>query len=455
MEGQENARLRALPSVDRVIQALSDRGASEAAAAARRAVELARSRILSGETVDLNSVVAAARDVLAEQDRTRLQRVINATGVVIHTNLGRVPLSERQLTGALEIAAGYSNLEYDLTTGSRGSRHDHCRSLLTAATGAEDALIVNNNAAAVLVTLAALCARREAIVSRGELIEIGGEFRLPDVMTAAGVHLVEVGTTNRTHLADYERAITDSTAAVVKVHPANYRISGFTASVTVPDLVRLARTRGLPLIYDLGSGLISPSALPAEDEPDVRTVIDQGVDVATFSGDKLLGSAQAGIIVGRAELLQRISKHPLMRAVRVDKMTLAVLQSTLSVYLEGREQELPLWQMLGAPADQLQQRAEAVASAVEASLGSAGIKVEVDRTESVAGGGSLPGTTMTSWGIRIEHPEVAADQIAHRLRRGRLPVIARIESNRVLIDLRTVAPAQDADLQEALVAVLV
>lgn len=436
-------RLRRLPSVDRVVEALGARGRRDVTDLARQAIDTARARIIRGDDVDEQSVLEIAQRLVDESQRSRLQKVINGTGVLIHTNLGRAPLGERQLRAVLDVSEGYSNLEYDLNRGARGSRHDHCRDLLRAATGAEDALVVNNNAAAVLVALAALSHNKDVVVSRGELIEIGGEFRLPDVMTAAGARLVEVGTTNRTHLGDYERAVGQETGALLKVHPANYRITGFTAAVGIRDLARLARARGLPLICDLGSGLLVEASPGLGTEPVVADVVGEGADVVTFSGDKLLGGAQAGLIAGRRDLIETISRHPLMRAVRVDKMTLAVLQATLLLYVEGRHAELPLWQMLSATTEELKVRSRMLAEALEQRIADPSIKFAPAEMESLAGGGSLPGQTLPSWGVRLAHPARAPHDLAAALRHGDPPLIAWIEDDYVLIDMRTILPHDD------------
>ena len=300
--------------------------------------------------------------------------VINATGVMIHTNLGRVPLGQAQLDAVRAIAGGYSNLEYDLVTGRRGDRYAHSRQALVTLTGAESAVVVNNNAAGVLVTLAALCSSREVMVSRGELIEIGGEFRLPDVMVSSGATLREVGTTNRTHLSDYERAIAPESAAILKVHPSNYRVVGFTKAVEVRELARLARGRGVLLLYDLGSGLIVDEREWTADEPSVERALDEGADLVMFSGDKLLGGPQCGIVAGRRDLIERIAKHPLMRALRPDKMTLAALDATLALHLAGKVDELPLWAMSARTSDDLEARASALAASVAKEV--EGAKVE-------------------------------------------------------------------------------
>jgi L-seryl-tRNA(Ser) seleniumtransferase len=458
-----NERMRALPSVDRVVAELSGLPHRRAAAAARLAVETARARVAAGEAApDIEWVVAEAR---AAAQRSRLQGlvpVVNATGVLIHTNLGRVPLGAEQLEAVADVAGGYSNLEYDVVEGRRGSRYAHARAAIAELTGAEDALVVNNCAAAVLLVLATLCAEREVLISRGELIEIGGEFRIPDVMAASGARLVEVGTTNRTHLADFERAITPDTAAILKVHPSNYRVVGFTASVPARELARLARGRGIPFVHDLGSGLVAAPDLDWEDtgawddEPLAGAAIAEGADLVTFSGDKLLGGPQAGIVAGRGALVAKLAKNPLLRALRVDKMTLAALEATLTMHLEGRGASIPVWAMATAPLEGLEGRARALVREVEAGLAGAGApaKVEPVPLRSLAGGGSLPGAALRSWGVSVIHPEKRAQEVAEGLRLRPLPVIARVENDRVLLDLRTVGPDQDEGLTAALLELL-
>lgn len=453
--GRGERDLSSVPSVERVRAALADLGPHEViVGAARRAVDAARARVRAGGVAgELSAVVAEARELLGEHQRSLLVPVINATGVLLHTNLGRAPLGRRQLDAVARVAGGYSNLEYDLTAARRGSRYDHARSLLTALTGAEAALVVNNNAAAVLVTLAALCGSREVVISRGELVEIGGEFRIPDVMEISGVRLVEVGTTNRTHLADYERAITPATAAILKVHPSNYRVVGFTAAVAPRDVARVARGRGVLFVNDLGSGAIEPDAWDGE-EPTVRAALDDGADVVTFSGDKLLGGPQAGVIVGRGGLIADIAKHPLMRALRVDKMTLAALEETLRIYLEGAaSHELPLHRMAGQSSEELEGRARALVERLNARVPDEA-KVEVVAHRAVAGAGSLPGAELSSWAVSVTHATVGAAEIERALRFRTPPVIARIEDDRVLLDLRTVTPDQDDALSAALASAL-
>jgi L-seryl-tRNA(Ser) seleniumtransferase len=444
MSDDLNARLRSLPSIDRVLASLEGFAPQALTAhAARSAVDKARADIKRGDDAPtLDQVVARARELLDERNQQYLQPVINATGVLIHTNLGRVPLGQRQLDAISEIAGGYSNLEYDLVAGRRGSRYSHASDLAKALTGAEAALVVNNNAAAVLLTLAALATDKEVIISRGELIEIGGEFRMPDVMSMSGTRLVEVGTTNRTHLADYERAITVDTAVLLKVHPSNYKVTGFTAEVPLRELVKLARGRGIPLVFDAGSGYVEvPDAASwAAGEPAIDDALAQGVDIITFSGDKLLGGPQAGIIAGRSDLLQRIAKHPLVRALRVDKMTLAGLEATLRAHLEGRVEDLPLWSLALTSAEELRSRAELVAGRVTSDV----LKVEAIPTVSVAGGGSLPGEELGSWGVALAHAEKSVDEMQRLLRASSPPVIGRIEDERLVLDLRSVFP-EDLD----------
>jgi L-seryl-tRNA(Ser) seleniumtransferase len=449
------ARLRALPAVDAVLGALGDHPRPLATEAARRAVELARTRVLSGEeTPSREAVVAEARRFLEEHDRSLLGPVINATGVLIHTNLGRAPLGELQLEAVVRVARGYSNLEYDLVRGARGSRYSHARHLLSRVTGSESALVTNNNAAALLLALAALCPGREVVISRGELIEIGGEFRIPEVMAVSGATLVEVGTTNRTHLRDYERALGPDTGAILKVHPSNYRVVGFTSSVPGRDLARLAHDRGVVFLHDVGSGLLSSVDAPAEltAEPRADVALADGADLVTFSGDKLLGGPQAGVVVGRADLVEGLSRHPLARAVRPDKMTLAALEVTAALYLQDRAQELPLWKLTLTPLEDLERRAGGLAAELAADL--SGVVAEAVASRAVTGGGSLPGAELGSWAVALSHESRSASALERALRAAPIPVIGRIEDERLLLDLRSVPAEQDALLVSAVVAAL-
>lgn len=411
--------------------------------AARAAVDGARSDATRGRPVDPDAVVAAARARVDSVRRALLGRVVNATGVIVHTNLGRSPLPGDALAAAADVASGYSNLEYRLDEGRRGSRHDHAGALLARACGAEAGLVVNNNAAAVLLALSALARDREVVVSRGELVEIGGGFRIPDVMAESGARLVEVGTTNRTRRADYEDALTASTALVLRVHPSNYRMVGFVESASLPDLATL----GPPLVVDAGSGLLD-SDTPwlghrpgwLGDEPGVRQCLEAGATLVTFSGDKLLGGPQAGVIVGRADLVARLARHPLARAVRPGKLCLAALQHVASTYLDGRAAELPIWRMAAAPLEALRARAEALAGRVPGA--------KVADTEAVIGGGALPGRTIPSAAVALPVGDARAGAALASLRAGR--IVARAAGGSVVCDLRTVDPADDEHLAEAL-----
>ena len=390
------------------------------------------------------------RQRLAEIDACSLRPVINATGVIVHTNLGRAPLSAAALAAVQRVAAGYSTLEYDLAIGERGSRHDHARRLLCELTGAEDAMVVNNNAAAVYLALSALCQGREVLISRSQLVEIGGGFRIPDVLRQSGARLIEVGTTNRTHLRDFTHAISADSAAIMRVHSSNFKQIGFVTMPSLGDLTTTAHGRGLLLIDDLGSGtLIDTAAYGLATEPTVQQSVADGADLITFSGDKLLGGPQAGIVVGRAELVERLRRHPMARALRVDKMTLAALEATLRSYRRGRALvEIPVWQMIAAPVTALEQRAERW----RARLAEQGICAEVQGGESAVGGGSLPGETLPTILLAIAHP--APDAAAAVLRRQPIPVICRIQQERLMLDLRTVLPDQEETLLTGLVTVL-
>jgi L-seryl-tRNA(Ser) seleniumtransferase len=449
----QSSELRKLPRVDRLLEQLeAGLPRTVAAGAVREAVEEARTAVAGGAPApSAEEVLERARSLARAARRRGLTEVVNATGVLLHTNLGRSPLAPGALAAIGTLGRGYSNLEYDLAAGRRGSRYVHATGLVTALTGAEAALVVNNNAAAVLLVLAALARDREVVISRGELIEIGGEFRIPDILAASGGTLVEVGTTNRTHPADYERAITDRTAALMKVHPSNYRVVGFTAEVAPRELAALAHSRGLPLVHDAGSGLLRRRIAGRDlawlaSEPAVDEAVADGADVVTFSGDKLLGGPQCGIIAGTGELVDRMRRSPLLRAFRVDKTTLVALEVTLTAYLEGREGELPLWAMALAPAQEVKERAAAVAQALGAA---AGERVAVADGWSTTGGGSVPGARIPSAVLRVE-PAGTADELVCALLDHDPPVVARIEDDRVVLDLRTVLPEQDAIVAGAL-----
>jgi L-seryl-tRNA(Ser) seleniumtransferase len=426
--------LRDLPSVDRLLadDVLAAAPRPLATAAARAAVDQARETIQAGgEPGDL---VEAARTELARLAAPALRRVLNATGVIVHTNLGRAPLPPAALARAVDIGGSYSNLELDLGSGSRGSRQDHVADALRRLTGAEAALVVNNNAAAVLLALAALAEGREVVVSRGELVEIGDEFRIPDVLSRSGARMVEVGTTNRTRAADYERAIGPDTALLLRVHQSNYRIVGFTESVSTRDLAQLAKRSRLWLVDDLGSG----SLLDVGDEPTAASSLAAGADLVCFSGDKLLGGPQAGIVVGRAELVERLRRHPLQRALRADKLTLAALEGTLALHEdpERARAEIPVLRMLDEPAERVRERAERLAGLVGG---------EVEETVARVGGGALPLAELPSAACAIE------EMLAGPLRLGNPPVLGIVRDGRLLLDARTLT---DSEVDEAARAVL-
>ena len=438
---------RELPSVDRLLRAAADELADidlphgELVAVARAVLSGAREAIDRGDGAP--GVEALSSDLVRRAGlaiRPRLRPVVNATGVVIQTNLGRAPLSEAALRAIDDVASGYSNLEYDLEAGERGSRYDHMAALLARLTGAEAALAVNNNAAAVLLVLSCFCGGRDVIVSRGQAVEIGGGFRIPDVLRESGARLVEVGTTNRTYARDYAAAIGERTAAILTVHRSHFKITGFTHDPHDAELADLARTGGVLWIDDWGSGsLLQPAGFGLVDEPSVPDRMRAGCDLVCFSGDKLLGGPQAGLIVGKADHIARLRRHPLLRAVRVDKLAIAAMEATLLSYLRGRAtEELPVWRMIAASEDTLRRRAEQVTNA----LTRAGVRAEVVACRSAVGGGSTPGETLPSYGVALVH--ASADGLAAALRCGEPPLIGRIVEGRLLLDLRTVLPEQDA-----------
>lgn len=453
MDDKRAAELRNLPQVDRLLSALGDEASRSMAVSATRAVlDEARTAILNGAAAaSVEELVGRIRFFLEASRRQRLTPVINATGVLLHTNLGRAPLSAEAIAAVERTGAGYSNLEYDVAEGSRGSRYEFATGLLTTLTGAESALVVNNNAAAVLLVLAGVAADKEVVISRGELIEIGGGFRIPEILAESGAILREVGTTNRTHLSDYESAIGPQTGAVMKVHPSNYRVVGFASSVSAPELVSLARHHGVGFIHDLGSGLsrreiggMQVSWL--QDEPTAVESVAQGADVVTFSGDKLLGGPQAGIILGRAHFIERLRRSPLVRALRPDKMTLSALEATLVAYLEGREAELPIWRMALADSSELEPRALKLRS----ELADTDAKVEVVDGFSTAGGGSAPGADIPTVILEVSPRTKSPEEVARSLINYETPVIARISGDHVFIDLRTVALNEDGIVAAAL-----
>lgn len=441
-----NDAVRSLPSVDRLAAAVGDGPHVLVVEAARAEVEETRAAVLHGEPVpEFEVLVSRTRGRVERTLRPSLKRVINATGVILQTNLGRAPLSERAVAAMAEVAAGYSNLEYDVAPGERGSRHEHVRELIRRTTGAEDGLVVNNNAAALLMVLEVLARGREVIVSRGQAVEIGGGFRIPDVLVQSGARLVEVGTTNRTYARDYAAAAGPETAAILRVHSSNFQVVGFTTEPTAAELVLVARERGVLLFDDLGSGcLVDTAQFGMTHEPTVQESIGAGVDLVMFSGDKLLGGPQCGIIAGRGPLVAELRRHPLARALRVDRMTIAALNATLGSYAAGTAlDELPVWKMARAPEATVRRRARRWARACGG---------EVVQSLSMMGGGSLPGQGVTTWCCRMTGD---AEQVAARLRQNVPPVIARIERGAVLLDPRTVEPKDDRLVEAAISAAVV
>jgi L-seryl-tRNA(Ser) seleniumtransferase len=433
--------LRDLPSVDELAGDGRLAGAAPRpllVSAARSALARAREELQAG--AEPGDLVERVESELAAARGARLRRVINATGVIIHTNLGRAPLAPEALERVNAVAGGYSNLEYDLGEGGRGSRQDHVAPILRRLTGAEAALVVNNNAAAVLLALAALAEGREVLVSRGELIEIGDGFRIPDVLARSGARLREVGTTNRTRAGDYDRAIGPETALLLRVHQSNFRVVGFTEQPRLADLVRVARAHGLPLVDDLGSGaLFASSSLPLGDEPTARESLEAGADLVCFSGDKLLGGPQAGIIAGRAELVERLRRHPLQRALRADKLTLAALEATLALYLDPElaAREVPVLRMLAEPVETVRTRAQRLADLVGG---------DVEPTVGRVGGGALPLTELPSFACAVE------EELAPRLRETEPPVIGVVRDGRCLLDCRTLRDEELDDVAAAVAA---
>jgi len=455
--------LAALPSVDEILKGthgskwLSRTPRRIVVQAVREGIEDLRREALAGHITafsgdDLIREISGKIETLSSFS---LVPVINATGVVIHTNLGRASLSESVLKNVVAVSRGYSTLEYDLRSGSRGQRHSHTQRLLREITGAEDAFIVNNNAAAVLLCLNTMARGKEVIVSRGELVEIGGSFRVPDVMTASSAVLREVGTTNKTHLHDYSGAINENTGLLLKVHQSNYKIIGFTADVGIGDLVSMGRDRGIPVMFDLGSGcLLDLKPYGIHGEPTVQEIISAGVDIVTFSGDKLLGGPQGGIIAGRKKYIEPIRKNPLARALRVDKMTIAAFEATLGEYLDpdSAVKEIMVLRMLFQSPDEIKKRAGKIAAGIR---GRAGIgKTEVVRDTSRAGGGSLPEAGFPTFAVAIKPSSLSLNDLEARLRRGSPPVISRIRDDSLLLDARTIQPGEISTVIKAVIAAL-
>jgi L-seryl-tRNA(Ser) seleniumtransferase len=455
-----NALLRSLPKVDALLERGDLSALAEAqpravvVAAVRDALESVRARVLAGEdaAVSADEVAADVAALVEARMRPSLRRVVNATGIIVHTNLGRSVLSDAALRAALDIGGNYSTLEYDPATGERGSRHVHVERLVCDVTGAEAAMVVNNNAAAVLLAIAGLAARKEAVVSRGQLVEIGGSFRIPDIMRQSGAKMVEVGATNKTHLRDYENAITAKTGLLLKVHSSNFRVVGFTEEVPLADLVALGRSHGVPVYEDQGSGvLVDLRPFGLGDEPTVRSSIEAGADLVSVSGDKLLGGPQAGILAGSRTVIERLKKHPLARALRVDKLTLAALEATLRLYLDPERavREVPTLRMLTIDNDAVRLRARALVDRIVAQCGDAYLAFSFPDV-SRAGGGALPMTDVPTHVVAIEPRRMSANELEERLRLGDPCVVARIKDGRVVLDPRTLTEAEEGEVVDAL-----
>jgi L-seryl-tRNA(Ser) seleniumtransferase len=455
MPNENQSELRKLPAVEKV---LSDPGLAPAieryshpivTETVRSVVDKLRAEVIAGgKALPLADVVERVKSHLAEEWPGFLAPVINATGIILHTNLGRAPLSEATVETISRLLGGYYALELDLATGERGVRAREMEKLVTMVTGAESALVVNNNAAAVLLVLSTLAKGKEVIVSRGELVQIGGGFRVPEIMAESGAILREVGTTNQTFLRDFENAINDNTGMLLAVHRSNFAIRGFTHDAPLPDLKELARNHELPLVYDLGSGAVADTAAYGmSHEPNVAEALASGADIVCISGDKLLGGPQCGIILGKKIYLDRLRKHPLLRAVRVDKYAAIALSVTLLHYLKGEVNELPVYRMMGTSLKDLIKRECALVDR----LAESGLSAEVIDGESLAGGGSLPDETLPTKLVSIAVKGTFED-FAHGLRLGNPPVLGRVHEGRFVFDLRTVFPAQDTELSDAIVA---
>jgi L-seryl-tRNA(Ser) seleniumtransferase len=460
------ALLRTLPAIDKLLATPTLAVLAETqphvliVEAAQKTVEELRRQLLDEQCalpdVGLEAVAGRVAARVTALAGPSLRRVINVTGTLLHTNLGRAPLCSDALQAVTRVARGYSNLEYDLASGQRGKRFTHVEELICRLTGGEAATVVNNNAGAVMLALAALAGGRSALVSRGELIEIGGSFRIPDIMAASGVKLVEVGTTNKTHLKDYREAIGTGTALILKVHTSNYRILGFTEAVSGEALAELARQHDIPVLEDLGSGLLLDlTAYGLPREPTVREALKTGIDLVTFSGDKLLGGPQAGIIVGRREVVDKLRRHPMARALRIDKLTLAALEATLRLYLDPQRAlaGIPTLRMLAVPEEKLQQRCTMLLGKLQEVLGDAA-DLGVRAASATVGGGALPLVELPGRVIALAPRKVSLNEMARRLRCGDPPVVGRIQDDRFLIDPRTLNDADEEDLLQALAQAL-
>jgi L-seryl-tRNA(Ser) seleniumtransferase len=442
-------RLTELPSIDAIIKSedgsrwLENHPRAYVLRAVREVIQKEREDILAGKPAGQmpGGLISGIEERLETICTYSLKNVINATGVVLHTNLGRSVLSKEIAEHAAAIAGAYSNLEYELEEGVRGKRYSHIKEILREVTGAEDGIVVNNNAAAVLVCLSALAKGKEVIISRGELVEIGGSFRIPDVMESSGAILKEVGTTNKTHIFDYERALTDKSALMLKVHQSNFRMLGFTSEVSIAELAELGRKLGLPVMFDLGSGcLVDLKPYGIHIEPTVREVVKAGADIVTFSGDKLLGGPQAGVIVGRREHIEKIEKSPLLRAMRIDKMTLAAFEATLKLYADedAAKEKIPTLAMLLQEPGKIQARAKKIAKLLIGAISADSARISVTEDVSQAGGGALAEVQFATFIVSITPARISVNELEARLRVGKPPVVSRIRDGRLVLDARTI-----------------
>ncbi len=442
--------LRRIPQIAKILRGFEGKYPAEVVKkAAREVTQKYRKEILEGRRTTVEGIYEEVERRIREILSTSLRRVVNATGVVINTNLGRAPLHEEVVEFIREIASGYSNLEYDLCKGERGSRNFHLESYLIELTGAESGFVVNNNAGAVYLVLNTLACGREVVISRGELVEIGGSFRIPDIMRASGAILREVGTTNKTRIEDYERAITEETALLMKVHRSNFYMEGFVQDVGLEELVRLGKRKGIPTYYDAGSGLmidLESLGLPS-DELTFRKAIEMGADLVSGSGDKLLGGPQAGIILGKRKLVEAIRRNPMARALRIDKLTLAGLEMTLKLYLEGKEKKIPVIGMLTQSEETLRRRALKVKRRLRKIFSG---EISVIREKAKPGGGSLPKLELPTYCVALRHPSIPAHELHERLRKGSPPVIGRVKKDNLLLDMRTVRDEEISLLEVAL-----
>ena len=441
--------LRSIPQVSKILERFKGSFPEDLVKrVAREVTERYRKEIREGRRDSVDDIFEEVERRIREGQKTKLRRVINATGVVINTNLGRSPLAEEVVEFIREIGSSYSNLEFDLEKGERGSRNAIVEGYLRELTGAEAALVVNNNAGAVYLVLNTLAAGKEVVVSRGELVEIGGSFRIPDIMRCSGANLVEVGTTNRTRISDYESAISENTALLMKVHRSNFYMEGFVESTPLEEIVELGRRKGIPVYYDAGSGLlVDLEKLGLKgDEISFRRCIDIGVDLVSGSGDKILGGPQAGIILGRKDLVERMKKNPMFRTLRVDKLTLAGLEMTLKIHMEGRIEDIPVIRMITEKEETLLKRARKLRRLLRQVKG---LQVEVIRDVTKPGGGSLPDLEIPTYCVGIRHEEITVDELAKRLREGEPPVIGKIRRDTLILDMRTVRDEEIRSIAEA------